>query len=71
MACAELKRTGCHARAILPVNGAFEDLRVTKVHNHPPDENAEEKEFFFAHLRDASKSMSGSLKNVYENVALL
>lgn len=71
LACAELKRIGCHGRAIMPVQGTEDDVRITKPHNHPPDGNAEERECFVAHLREAARSSPGSLKKVYDNVAMM
>lgn len=71
MACAEMKKTGCRARAILPVDGSEKQLRVTTPHNHPRDEHAEEKNYFYKHLKGAARTMPGSLKKVYDNIAQL
>lgn len=71
LGCAEIKRNGCRARAIMPVGASVEELRVTKPHNHPPDENAEEKEEFLKQLKSASRSMPGSLKKVYDNISVM
>lgn len=66
-----MKRLSCRARAIMPVTGSAKDIRVTKPHNHPPNEIAEEKEQLLKQLKAAVHSMPGSLKVVYDNVALL
>lgn len=62
-------KNGCKARAIIPVDGDIEQLRITRNHNHPPDENAEEKEEFLKQLKVAVKSMPGSMKKIYDNMA--
>lgn len=71
LGCAEVKRNGCRARAIIPVNGTPNQLRVTQPHNHPPDDNAEEKEEFIKRLKEASRTIPGTLKNVYETISFL
>ncbi|KAF5273470.1 hypothetical protein FQA39_LY07487 [Lamprigera yunnana] len=71
LACAEIKRSGCRARAILPVGMSYSHLRLTHPHNHPPNENAEEREDFVIHLKQAVRSMPGSLRKVYDTIAIL
>lgn len=66
-----MKRAGCRARAILPVGETTDHLRLTKPHNHPPNENAAEREEFINHLKTASRMMPGSLKKIYDNIASL
>ncbi|KAB0801667.1 hypothetical protein PPYR_03853 [Photinus pyralis] len=70
LGCVEHKRTGCHGRATLPVHGTSDQIRITQLHNHPPDIIAEEKYTFHKQLKAAVRSMeSSTLKNVYETVA--
>ncbi|CAH2013229.1 unnamed protein product [Acanthoscelides obtectus] len=72
LGCAEHKKNGCRGRATIPVNGTVEQLKVTKPHNHPPDQMAEEKESFLKELKKAVRSdaMEGAtLKRVYEGVS--
>lgn len=71
LGCAEIKRNGCRARAIIPVNGTPDQLRVTMAHNHPPDDNIEEKEEFLKKLKEAVRTMPGTLKKIYETIAFL
>lgn len=66
-----MKKAGCRARAILPPSGSPDKLRITNPHNHPPDENATEKEEFLKSLNAAASSIPGSLKVIYDNVAVL
>lgn len=66
-----MKRNGCRARAIMPVDGTPEQLRVTMSHNHPPNDNIEEKEEFLKKLKEASRTMHGPLKKIYETLAIL
>nr|CAH7732222.1 unnamed protein product [Callosobruchus chinensis] len=72
LGCAEHKKSGCRSRAMIPVGGSIEQLKMTKGHNHPPDLNAEEKEAFLVELKRAARaeSMKGvTVKRIYETVA--
>lgn len=69
LACAESKRSGCKARAIIPVRGTADDLRLTQAHNHPPDENAAEREEFIKKLKEVVGTIPGSLRKIYEAIA--
>lgn len=67
--CLEYKRLGCHARAIIPVDGSIHDLKVKKPHNHPPDYTAEEKIVFLRELKEVMVSNPKlSTKEVYERL---
>ncbi|KAF5302705.1 hypothetical protein FQR65_LT08447 [Abscondita terminalis] len=72
LGCSENKRLGCHGRATLPLHGTPNQLKITKLHNHPPDITAEEKYAFIHQLKSAVRTMeNSSLKNVYSAVAEL
>ncbi|KAF5302704.1 hypothetical protein FQR65_LT08446 [Abscondita terminalis] len=67
--CSKYGSTGCHARAVLPLNGALEKMRVTRGHNHPPDDLAEEKQQFFTQLKEITQaSPNSALKVIFEGV---
>ncbi|KAJ8919040.1 hypothetical protein NQ315_016946 [Exocentrus adspersus] len=72
LGCAEHKRSGCRARAMIPVDGLIHELKVTQPHNHPPDLNAEEKDAFIKELKAGVRSVSmenATLKKVYDTIA--
>lgn len=71
LGCAENRRMGCRARAIIPANGGVADLHVSRQHNHPPDANIEEKEAFLKHLKTAVNTFPGALKKIYDTVAAM
>ncbi|KAJ8968834.1 hypothetical protein NQ317_005302 [Molorchus minor] len=68
----EHKKSGCRGRAIIPVGGGIETLKITQPHNHPPDPNAEEKDLFLRELKamiQLPNMQYATLKQVYETVA--
>lgn len=71
LSCSAKEKLGCRGRAILPVNASADQLRISQPHSHPPDEHATEKDQFFKKLKSASRSIPGSLKTIYDNLAVL
>lgn len=67
--CAKYGTTGCHARANLPLNAPTDQLKVTRNHNHPPDDTIEEKFMFYKQLKEATQSSINSpLKVLFDGV---
>lgn len=67
--CAKYGSAGCHARAVLPLHGTPEKLRMTRGHNHPPDDLAEEKFNFLKQLKEITQATPNSpLKVIFEGV---
>lgn len=70
MICAQSKKNSCRARAVLPAYKSADELQLTYPHNHPPDYAAEQKRRFLQQLKVVTKT-PGSLKDLYESLALL
>nr|XP_022904830.1 protein tramtrack, beta isoform-like isoform X1 [Onthophagus taurus] len=70
LGCAETKRLGCRARAIMPLNEKMGQIKLKQGHNHPRDINAEEKVQFLKELKRVVVHMGKStLRHVYDTVS--
>lgn len=66
--CCQLKRMGCKARAVQPLNSS--EFFVLSQHNHPPDINEKNVYDFLVELRKLCQSgINLRLKDIYEQVA--
>lgn len=66
--CAKYTKSGCRARAVLPVDHPIESLRITHEHNHPPDLLAQERCNFLNDLKSTVKTSKSSLKDCFDSV---
>jgi len=69
--CAHHRKFGCRARAHVPLYGDKKEIQITRTHNHPPDECAEERDLFLTQLKAASTTLPGSLRHIYASIALI
>lgn len=69
--CAKYAKSGCRARAVLPLDKPANCLRITQEHNHPPDLLADERNSFLNDLKATVQSSKLSLKECFDSVITL